>query len=117
MKALFIDSKERKIIEVNVSGLEDLQTYVGGWIALGTTLVKDNIENTVFVDDEGLLKEPSNYFYIKGSHQPFAGNGILVGTNDEGDSIDTNFNPSDIENLIEFLTISDVVDMVNQGRI
>jgi hypothetical protein len=117
VRALFINSITKTIEEVEINGLEDLQRLVGGYIAVGTTLVKDTIENTVFVDDEGLLKDPNNYFYIKGSHQPFAGNGVLIGTNDEGDSIDTNFILNDITNLVQFLSTSDVVDLINQGLI
>lgn len=44
--------------------------------------------DVVYVDEEGLLKGPVNYFWLKGHQQPFAGSGLIVGTNEEGVSCD-----------------------------
>ena len=115
-EALFINSQEKTITKVQINDLSDLQKLVGGYICLGTTLVKNNIENTVFVDDEGLLKGLDNFFFIKGSHQPFAGNGVLIGTNEEGEDIDTNFTVEEISKLIVFLSAKEVLELVSKGN-
>jgi hypothetical protein len=42
--------------------------------------------DTIFVDDEGLMKEPQYFFRVDDS-TPLAGKGFVLGTDDEGDSI------------------------------
>lgn len=44
--------------------------------------------DTLYVDDEGLMKNPERLFAMAGAHQPFAGKGLIVGTDAEGNSID-----------------------------
>jgi len=48
--------------------------------------LNDN-RDTMFVDDEGLLKLPKYFFQWRGYDQPLAGKGLILGTNDEGESI------------------------------
>lgn len=44
----------------------------------------------VYVDDEGLLKQQlrENFFQAATYPTPLAGNGLMMGTDDEGDSVD-----------------------------
>lgn len=45
--------------------------------------------DTLYVDDEGLLKESRVGFHLKGAPQDYVGNGLLLGTNYEtGESVD-----------------------------
>lgn len=44
-------------------------------------------QDAVFVDEEGLLKSPTLFFYIEGTHQPLAGRGVVIGCNEEGESV------------------------------
>jgi hypothetical protein len=41
----------------------------------------------VYVDDGGLLKEPKYFFQIAGCAQPYAGRGLILGTNESGDDM------------------------------
>lgn len=43
--------------------------------------------DALFVDDEGLLKEPERLFALAGAHQPFAGKGLIVGADADGESV------------------------------
>jgi hypothetical protein len=43
--------------------------------------------DTIFVDDEGLLKPLDWFFAVKGGHQPFAGCGLVLGSTGDGDSV------------------------------
>lgn len=48
----------------------------------------DNGANdSIFVDDEGLMKPQGFFFKVKGFDQPFAGKGLVLGTNPEGESV------------------------------
>lgn len=40
--------------------------------------------DALFVDDEGLMKEPERFFQIATGHQPFAGKGLIVGADSGG---------------------------------
>ena len=55
----------------------------------------------MYVDDEGLLKETNRYFSIHG--REFAGNGLIIGNNDEGESIDSTLTVEQVKDMISFL--------------
>lgn len=57
--------------------------------------------NTMYIDDEGLLKEPNRYFSIQGRN--YAGSGLIIGNNDEGESIDSTLTVEQIKDMISFL--------------
>lgn len=41
--------------------------------------------DALFVDDEGLMKEPERFFLVGGT-QPFAGKGLIIGADAEGNA-------------------------------
>jgi hypothetical protein len=51
------------------------------------TLVEMDDGDCIYVDDEGLLKPLDWFFAIKGGHQPFAGCGLVLGTDDDGEAV------------------------------
>ena len=57
------------------------------------------------MDEEGLLKPIESAFFILGAHQPFAGNGIVVGTDEDGETTDCESTVDDIKARIKFLTL------------
>jgi hypothetical protein len=85
MRALHIDAAARTVTEVETpepravdhARLRELQRLVGGLIAYAWTFPNGD---TLFVDDEGLLKQPEHFFRVCGCPQEFfAGNGVVVG--------------------------------------
>lgn len=58
-----------------VFGVEVMNDVVGGAITLGCELPTGD---TLYVNDEGLFLF-HHFFTVPGGHQPFAGNGIVVG--------------------------------------
>jgi hypothetical protein len=44
--------------------------------------------DTLFVDDEGQLKDAQRWFTIHTGHQPYAGKGLIVGADWDGDAVD-----------------------------
>jgi len=53
-----------------------------------TTAQVDTLKglDALFVDDNGLLNGPIRFFQIAGGYQPFAGKGLIIGADEEGDS-------------------------------
>ena len=52
---------------------------------------------TLYVDDEGLYAENQRFFTWDGYPKPLAGRGLILGTDEEGESIDTDMEPEDVE--------------------
>jgi len=79
MKAIKIDAAKRKVIEIEIIGLTDMQEAVGGLIEVGHYF--PGSPDVIYVDEEGLLKNPEHFFMIEGETEMLAGNGLIVGTN------------------------------------
>jgi len=111
-KAYLINSKDRTITEITYTPDKDsLGALIGcDLICTGATT---NVGDTLFIDDEGLLK-PQQYFFRwkpRSDSQPYAGNGIWVGREVEtGRGYYTEDPTPTIEQLsqlIEFLSVDD----------
>ena len=77
--AILIDPTARTVtIDRRPWTLRDLQEAVGGYIDVYTAIKG----LSVFVDDEGLLKGPADFFILPGC-QPLAGVGVILGDVDE----------------------------------
>lgn len=102
MKAIMIDPFTQTIEEVEYSGnYKDLYDLLG--CHLFTTVYLDDMNlDTLYVDDEGLYVENQMFFKIAGFPQPLAGRGILLGTDDEGDSISCESTVEGIKALVEW---------------
>lgn len=80
-----IDAESRKISQFNYDGSIDSIYEAGGFDCFDVAEFNSK-RDTVFVDDNGLGKY-RNFFYIEGAHQPFAGNGVVLGGPDaEGET-------------------------------
>lgn len=94
-------------IEINTENLDD---YYKNLKCDMFTCVDIDKKNTVFVDDEGLLKpNPKNYFTIKKEKSWFqddyhlAGRGLVLGIDNEtGETVDTSLSSIDILDMITF---------------
>src|SRR3990167_3606882 len=84
MRCIIINAERHEISEAKMTKptLEYMQTVVGGRIDVAHQ-IDDN--NAIFVNDEGMFTA-MDFFEYRGAHQPFAGNGIIVGTMNNGDT-------------------------------
>jgi hypothetical protein len=101
-KVIVIDSEKQRIYEREIErgkSLQGLQEAVQGFIELGTTLSNDD---DILVNEEGLLKKPKWFFTVEGAHQPFAGNGVVVGRTRNGDSASCKSSMEDIKRIVKF---------------
>ncbi len=84
MRAIKIDSYNQTIQEVDINGLKDMQEAVQGLIEVAFYYPDGSC---CMVNEEGLLDGLDMFFESKHGHQPFAGNGLIVGAVDsEGDT-------------------------------
>jgi hypothetical protein len=116
IKGILIDAVKREVREVEVEGLRGLQEAVGGLITIAHSFINDKDEetDTLFVDDDGLLKGPKYFFVIEGAHQPFAGNGLIVGIDPaEGDTVSTTQKIEAIKAQVSFHSLDEVRRMVD----
>lgn len=83
-----IDATARTVTAVEFDGLEGLQKMIGGWIEAAYGWAN---QDTLFVDEEGLLKRHEHFFWLlpERPDQPFAGNGVLVGREDDDETVST----------------------------
>jgi hypothetical protein len=104
MRAIVIDSVNQVIREDEYNGnYKDI--YRLGGFDLMTAIELGNGE-TLFIDDEGLLHDVTDYFILHGPDysypQPLAGNGVILGCDDEGESIATKLSIEALNRNVQF---------------
>src|SRR6059058_6417197 len=116
MKAVLIDAYNKTVTDIELNGRKDMlkQWYsaIGHDCATVETAVYIDTEghDSILVDEEGLLKLTSNtpFFTFKGGHQPFAGNGIVVGVDKDGETVSCNTNAKEVAEKVKFLSAMEV---------
>jgi hypothetical protein len=84
MRAIVINAQNRTITDTEIDGsLKSLQQIVGGLIEPVTQGLDEN--HHCYVNEEGLLDDPQHFFMFRGGHQPLAGNGVILGSTEDGE--------------------------------
>ena len=107
MKAILIDPFDESVSEVDYNGdykeiynLTDCDSF--------DVVSLDDI-NDIYVDDAGLLKNPTRYFrifsYTTMRISTLAGKGLILGHDDEGESIATTLDVTSMRKLYSFYQI------------
>jgi len=109
MKAILIDSTNKTVNDIEISKDNTLAQW---YKVLGCDMVEIaayiNETDSILVDEEGLIKEMddnSPFFLFDGAPQPYAGNGLITGVNEDGDSISPTVTAKDVRDKITFLTL------------
>lgn len=112
MKAILIDAFNKTVTEVKLDGRKDMldQWYHVMKVDMVEVAHYINDHDSILVDEEGLLKPCDHFFLYEGAHQPFAGNGLVVGVDEEGETVDCNISAEEVEQKIEFFTRQEVLD-------
>jgi hypothetical protein len=108
MKAILIDSKNREIRQIEIDGsLRAIYDAIDvSMIEVATYLPNGDC---VYCDEEGLLGlTPDTMFFDVKAHQPFAGNGLVIGTGRDGNSVSAKSTVESIDQLVSFKTIGQV---------
>ena len=101
-KAILIDPTNQTITEVEWNGdfhhiynLIDCDTY---------DVARINAEGDgIFVDDEGLFKEQQAFFWHSDYPQPLAGKGLILGCDEEGESVVPHTTLEEVTNKVRFV--------------
>lgn len=87
LKAFLIDPEKEMIRPVIYNGdYKEIYTYID---CDCFTVVQIDDVNCIYVDDNGLLNNPRYFFTIKGYAQPLANKGLVLGTDEDGETIGT----------------------------
>ena len=106
MKALLIDSKNRMISQIEIGEhFTEISKAIGCEVFAAPHIMKNN--DTLYCDDEGLLKNPEHFFLLDSYPQPIAGNGLILGCDDEGESVDVSMSLIELSSRITFMDIND----------
>ena len=99
MKAILIDPLDQSVSEVDYNG--DYKALYNLLNCRTFDCVRIDDTNDMYVDDEGLLKNPNRYF--KYGQQTLAGMGLILAHNDEGESVGTTLSSAEVFEKVEFL--------------
>ena len=101
MKAILINAKTKEVKEVEM-GKDYNEIYTQLGCELFTAGMYMEQSDVMYVDDEGLINGTDEFFTLEGAHQPFAGNGLIMGTDDEGESTDCKLSFNEVKNKVKF---------------
>ena len=116
MKAILIDAVNKTVTELD---LDPSKKMLHQWYeALNVSLVEVahyiNDHDSILVDEEGLFKPGDHFFVYEGAHQPFAGNGLVVGVDEEGETVACNITLKEVKQNVRFVSRDVVIDMISQ---
>jgi hypothetical protein len=101
MKAILIDSVNKEVKEIEIGkGIEEMYKFLQcECFTIASYLPKND---AIFVDDEGLMNGTDVFFTYDGTHQPFAGNGLIMGSDSKGESVNCKINLAEVKNKVKF---------------
>lgn len=113
MRAIHIDSINRKVSVVDLPN-----AYPAGNELIGVDLITcagnvptDAGEDSLYVDDEGLLKAPREYFYLPMfCPHPLAGSGFIMGVSPDGETMDASIDVDSVAESVKFYNLSNLVE-------
>lgn len=102
MRAILIDPFKREVTEIEIEPSLDSMYEVLGVNLI--TVVRWDKKHALILDDEGLLKskETMEYWHARGSDQPFAGRGLLLG-DEYGDNRPCTLTLDEVKARVAFL--------------
>ncbi len=109
MKTILIDPHTRTITEADHDGsLEAIDALLH--CDMITTVTIDRKGGTLFLDDEGLLKDlrAQAFFKLDTYADPLAGYAMVVGTDYEGETVATPYTVEDIAKRVTWTTLDEI---------
>lgn len=103
IKAIKIDVERKMLYEVHLE--PSLDAIKGQLDCHLIDVIRLNFKDrsVIYIDDEGLyVQEPIGYFSVKGAYGKFAGHGLVVGTDSEGNDLDTKISIEELTERIRF---------------
>lgn len=110
MKGILIDPFRKTVIVVDVeSGIEAIYNAIQA-DTFAVISMKDT-KDAAYLDDDGLFKENQEFFAFGNYPHPLGGRALILGTNDEGRSVDAKSSLAEVFTAVRWLTPSEAVAM------
>ena len=103
MKSILIDVIKQEVKEVEH---DDTLKSIYNLVDCGTfDVVRIDVVNSIYVDDEGLFVEDQLYFSYEGATDTvsLAGNGLVLGVDEEGETTPPSLTLKEVEQAVTFL--------------
>ncbi len=119
--AIWINAQEQKIetveISVEISGLEDMQRCVEGYVEdIGAIARTKKLTTHLYANEEGRFKK-FPYGFRFNDKIDIIGNGLIVSIDNEGDTASVELSVNQVERFVKFLDLSSVAIMTPPPRI
>lgn len=101
MRAILIDPINETIEEVEYNG--DYKQIYKHIDASTFGVVDIPNDDTIFIDDEGLLKDNNHFFIHKDAYTPIGGKGLVLGIDDRGESVSAHSTLKELRHSITFI--------------
>lgn len=111
MKAFLINPTDKTITEVVFTGdYRNIYEHIDADAFTAVTL--NQARDVVYVDDMGLYRNEQDFFMIEGYENPLPGKGLVLGTDDEGESTEPTYtNMEWLTGMVEFITGQEAYDI------
>jgi hypothetical protein len=115
MNAIKIDVVNQKVSQVNIGDeLNDIYEQISNECTTFTCVYGLDTADVIYADDEALLKSIQGGFMLHSMTYPIVGNGLVLGTNLEGESVSPEVSVGFIEENITWLDKSTAEDWANE---
>lgn len=102
MRAILIDPFKQSITDVEYSGdYHDIYKLIG--CETFTIAPITHRGDAIFVDDEGLFKPDQAFFKHDGYPQPLAGKGLILGCDEDGETVEPTVTLEEMKAATQFL--------------
>lgn len=117
MKAILIDVNQECVRMVDINDGDVLHSMYKHLNCTLVDRVSINSHDDIWVDDEGLLSltPDSKFFTWKGYDGILAGNGLILGIDDMGESVDPCITVEEVRSKVKFHTYVEVYLRSNVG--
>jgi len=115
MKAILIDVYNENVRMVEVDNKNVLKDWYKHIICSMVEVAHYFTQHdSIMVDEEGLfqMNDDSKFFTVDGGHQPFIGNGLVVGVDGRGNSVDPHITVEEVRSKVKFHTMREVQTIV-----
>ena len=104
MKAILIDARAKEVRAVDVDKSKGIKPIYDHVKCETFTCVILEGEETLYVDDEGLINGTDVGFVLSCYQEPLMGNGLILGTDEMGESVDTKLTVEEVRSWVIFKT-------------
>lgn len=103
MKGYVIDPEQQTITEIEHNGdYRQIYELIDNGGSPFCTVRISAANDIIFLDDEGLLKDPEFFFCVSGYAQPLAGKGLVLAIDDEGETVAARISLEALTDMISF---------------